>query len=198
MKNAILYLFAGGLCLTQIAQAQTEQSREYRNFPIIITLQFHALSTPFRNLKADFKNIGIGIGKEVRYHKAAHWTQQFHLLWYRNKATGNGTMFYSQAAWRPDISANVYGEIKAGLGYLISKRPSPSFVQSQGRWVSVGRKGKGLLALPVGVSLGYQEYSEHTYLSPFISYQVMLLKGYNQTIPVIPESLFQIGTRIHP
>ncbi|MDX2301474.1 MAG: hypothetical protein NW226_01685 [Microscillaceae bacterium] len=197
MKKLIFIPFIGLILFMQMASAQTDQPKDYRNFPIIVTLQFHSLTTPFRNLKSNFRNIGIGIGTEVSYFDSPNWVQQFNILWYHNKAVGNGLMLYTQAAWRPELFAFTYGEIKAGLGCLISNRPSKSFIKNNGHWISVGRKGKAMLTLPVGISLGYQDYSEQTYLSPFISYQVMLLKGYNQTIPIVPESLLQIGTRIH-
>ena len=59
------------------------------------------------------------------------------------------------------------------------------------------KKGKGLFAIPAGVSLGYNDYSEKTYVSPFTSYQFILLKGYNKSIPLVPETLVQFGSRIH-
>ena len=76
MKNHITLL----LCLflaTQMVTAQTENTQDYKNFPIIITLQFHSLSTPFKNIKSNFRNIGIGIGTEVSYHNSPRGVQQF-------------------------------------------------------------------------------------------------------------------------
>jgi hypothetical protein len=122
--------------------------------------------------------------------------QQFQIAWYRNKAVGNGLLFYSQAAWRP-TSSEVCGEIKLGAGYHYAFRPTTSFRQTQTGWQSVGRKGKGMLSIPLGVSIGYNRSSFNTYVSPFIGYQCLAMIGYNKSIPLLPETLLQVGSRIH-
>ncbi len=190
------------LCLilcyfSQSIYSQEDASGNYRNFPLIVTLQFHSFSMPFKNLKSNFSNIGIGIGTEVSYNQKQNWVQQFNLVWYRNKNIGNGLFLYSQGVWRPTIANNFYTELKAGAGYMIASRPTRSFKQQNGEWISAGKKGKGLFAIPVGVSLGYNDASQGTYLSPFASYQFILLKDYNKSIPLVPESLIQFGTRVH-
>lgn len=179
------------------AQTETARGKTYRNYPIVITIQFHSLALPFRDLKTNFSNIGFGLGTEVSHNGRHNWAQQFSLVWYRNKAVGNGLLLYTQAAWRPTIVSDIYSEVKAGIGYLVSFRPVESFKMVDKRWVSVGRKGKGMLVLPVGVSLGHNDFSSETYLSPFVSYQFLLLKDYNKSIPIVPETLIQVGSRIH-
>lgn len=107
-------------------------------------------------------------------------------------------MLNTQVAWRPYLISNSYGEIKAGLGYQIAFRPTQSFIENNGKWTSVGKKGKGMLAVLAGLSLGYHEFSEEVYLSPFVSYQVIFLKDYSKSIPFMSESLIQAGVGIHP
>ena len=60
------------------------------------------------------------------------------------------------------------------------------------------QKGKGMLAVLMGLSLGYHEYSEDVYLSPFVSYQAVFLKNYSKSIPFMSETLIQAGLGIHP
>jgi hypothetical protein len=176
--------------------AQPEPGSRYRNFPIIITLQFHALSLPFKDLRANFQNVGIGIGTEVSYNSKNNWVQQVSLAWYANRAIGNGLLLYSQAVWRPGASPGLFGEVKAGAGYLYAFRPN-AYEQVNGEWKAAGHKGKGMLAVPVGVSLGYDAYTRNAYASPFITYQFMLVKGYNDSVPFVPQTLVQAGVRIH-
>jgi hypothetical protein len=133
----------------------------------------------------------------VSYNQKQNWVQQFNLVWYRNKNIGNGLFLYSQGVWRPSISNNFYTELKVGAGYMLASRPTQSFKQQNGEWISAGKKGKGLFAIPTGVSLGYTDPSEKTYVSPFASYQFILLKGYNKSIPLVPETLIQFGSRVH-
>jgi len=179
------------------AIAQHDPVKNYRNFPVIITIQFHSLSLPFKNLGSNFSNIGLGLGTEVSFNGKQDWVQQFQLGWIRNKNVGNRLLMYTQTAWRPTISGNVYGEIKAGIGYAVAYRPVESFRQLNGQWVSAGRTGKGMLMIPVGTSIGYHEYNDELYFSPFISYQLLALKGYSKSIPLVPEQMFQVGSRIH-
>jgi hypothetical protein len=196
MKSKIVATLSA-ICLATSLLAQTDAQNGYRNFPIIVMVQFHNLSMPFKDMKSNFSNIGFGLGTELSYNGKSNWVQQFNATWHHNKTVGNGIFFYSQAAWRPNIASGVYSEVKAGAGYMYAFRPVESYKQSNGVWESQGNKGKGMLALPVGISLGYQSYSEKTYISPFISYQFLLISGYNQSIPLVPETLIQIGSRIH-
>ena len=196
MKNKISGTFIS-CCLALSLQAQSDPTKDYRNFPIVLTLQFHCFTLPFQDMKSNFSNIGIGVGTEVSYNGKQSGVQQVSAVWYHNKAMGNGLLFYTQAVWRPTLGSDVYTEAKAGIGYLFSFRPTESFKSVNGKWTSVGHKGKGMLTIPVGISVGKNMYSTDTYASPFVSYQFLLAKGYNKSIPLVPETLIQVGTRIH-
>ena len=177
--------------------AQDASQEDYRNFPVTITLQFQSFSLPFKNLGSNFKNIGIGIGTEVSHNGGHDWIQEFSIFWIRNEAMGNGIYFMTQTAWRPYLGEPFFGEVKAGIGYKLAFRPSESWMQKDGQWVSAGKKGKGMLAIPLGIGIGVHDYSDKTYTSPFINYQSIFLKGFNQDIPIVPETIFQFGTRTH-
>jgi hypothetical protein len=196
MKSKIVTTLVA-LCLTGSLLAQTDTQKSYRNFPIIVMIQFHNLSMPFKDMKSNFSNVGFGLGTELSYNGKSNWVQQFSATWHHNKTVGNGILLYSQAAWRPNIASGLYTEVKAGVGYMYSFRPVESYKQSNGVWESMGHKGKDMLALPVGISIGYQSFSDKTYISPFITYQFLLISGYNQSIPLVPETLIQVGSRIH-
>jgi hypothetical protein len=193
-KNFVL-----GICLIVFAgsRAQEKMNRGYRNFPVIVTIQFHSLALPFKDLKSNFSNVGLGLGIEVSFNGKQDWVQQFSIALNRNQNIGNGLLFSTQTVWRPTIADHFYGEIKAGAGYNYCYRPVESYRPESGNWVSVGNKGKGMLTFLGGVSAGYNNYSSTTYMSPFLSYQLMILKGYNKSIPVVPETLLQVGSRIH-
>jgi hypothetical protein len=194
-KVALLLLISWMLCFQ--AGAQDKIDRPYRNFPVILSIQFHSLSLPFRNFSSNFSNVGIGLGTEVSFNGQQNWVQQFNFVWYRNKNIGNGLLLNTQTIWRPTIVDNFYSEVKAGVGYNYSFRPVESFKPTPERWLPVGNKGKGMLALMTGVSAGYNNYSSATYASPFVSYQFMVLKNYNKSIPIVPETFIQVGSRIH-
>lgn len=178
-------------------KAQDSSLKDFRNFPLTLTIQFHSFSLPFKNLGSNFKNIGIGIGTEVSHNGGHDWIQEFSFFWIRNKAMGNGIYIMTQTAWRPYLGNPYFGELKAGIGYKKAFRPTESFIQKDGEWISAGKKGKGMLAIPFGIGFGVHDFSENDYTSPFINYQAIFLKGYNKDIPIVPETIFQIGTRTH-
>ena len=95
-------------CLTGSLLAQPDAQNDYRNFPIIVMVQFHNLSMPFKDMKSNFSNIGFGLGTELSYNGKSNWVQQFSATWHHNKTVGNGVLLYSQAVWRPNISSGAY------------------------------------------------------------------------------------------
>jgi hypothetical protein len=195
MKRQVLLVFIA-LAPFLNSLGQENRNRSYRNFPLIITVQFHALALPFKDLIANFSNPGIGVGTEFSYNGNQNWVQQFSAIWYRNRNTGNGIMWTTQIVWRPTLSGNLFTEIKVGIGYHYSFRPVESYNQKNAAWLRVGHKGKSMFVYPVGVSVGYNNYTGSTAASPFISYQFLLLTGYNKSIPLVPETLLQVGTRV--
>ena len=188
-----------GICLAAFvtSNGQDKVNRGYRNFPVIITIQFHSLALPFKDFKSNFSNVGIGLGTEVSFNGKRDWVQQFSIALNRNQNVGNRLLFSMQTVWRPTIADQFYGEIKAGIGYNYCYRPVESYGPKNGNWTPVGNKGKGMLTLLGGVSAGYDNYTSSTYLSPFISYQLLVLKGYNKSIPIVPETMLQVGSRVH-
>lgn len=185
-----------GCCLAFSLHAQSDPNA-YSNFPIVLSVQFHAFTLPFHDMKANFSNVGFGIGTEASFGGSNRWVQQINAVWYHNKAMGNGLLFYTQTAWRPPVGADGFTEVKAGVGYLCSFRPVDSYKQVNGQWVSAGHHGKGMLTIPLGISAGYNTVSNGKLVSPFLSYQFLLATGYNKSIPIVPETLIQAGVRVH-
>lgn len=183
------------LAVLSTVQAQNEVAPSDYRFPLTISIQFHGFTMPFKNLSSNFRNVGLGIGTELSLNSSNTWVQQVQAVWYRNKAIGNGLLLYSQNVWRPTIESS-FTEIKFGAGYLYSYRPSTSYESVNGKWISAGKKGKGMLALPLGISAGSYKPLKASSIAPFVSYQFMLVKGYNTSIPIVPQTLLQTGVLI--
>jgi hypothetical protein len=197
MKRHIASTIIAVLFWSELNAQNESNAEQYRNFPLVVTLQFHSFALPFHDMRSNFSNIGLGIGTEISLNGMNSAAQQVSAVWYRNKQIGNGLLFYTQTSWRPTVASNLYTELKGGLGYLYAFRPVESHRQVNGKWISVGHKGKGLLTIPIAVSIGYNEASPKTYLSPFFTYQFLVVKDYNKSIPIVPETLLQVGSRIH-
>lgn len=194
MKQPTLFILFTLLVLSKVHAQSHEVPSDYR-FPLAISIQFHGFTMPFKNLSSNFKNVGFGVGTELSLNSANTWVQQVQILWYRNKTIGNGLLIYSQNVWRPTIESS-FAEVKFGAGYLYSFRPSTAYKSVNGKWMSGGKKGKGMLALPLGVSFGSYSSLMSSSLAPFVSYQFMLVKGYNASIPIVPQTLLQTGVLI--
>jgi hypothetical protein len=166
------------------------------DFPVTLTIHFPALAMPFRNAGLNFRNIGVGIGTEVTLNHSSTWVQQFQIAWLRNRQTGNGLLAYTQLAWRPEIGDNGFTEIKAGIGYQYAFTAAPALHSKGGEWQSARHRGKGMLALPVGVAFGYHYVEGANRYTPFAGYQFMLLTRYNTTVPLIPQTIIQTGLSI--
>src|SRR5689334_8552514 len=119
------------LLLSSAALAQHGAPKSYRNFPIILSIQFHSLSLPFKNIGSNFSNVGLGLGTEVSFNGKQDWVQQFQVGWVHNSNVGSRLLLYTQTVWRPTLG-NVYGELKAGIGYGVAYRPTASFHQENG------------------------------------------------------------------
>jgi len=178
------------------AQASEQPIKVYRNFPLIVTLQFQNFALPFHDLGSNFSHVGISIGTEVSFNGKQSWAQQVHAGYYLNKEAGNGFFTYTQTVYRPTVFKHFYTEVKAGVGWLRAFHPVDAYVFENGKWVP-DAGGKSQLLVPLGISIGYNDYSTNTYASPFITYQVIPAVFYDTTIPLNFYSLFQVGTRIH-
>jgi len=195
MKRTVTY---GLLVLILLYKLKGQDlNYNYDNYPIVISLQFHSFSMPIQKISHHFRNVGIGIGTEVGFKENDQkWAQSVKLVWYRNKTMGNGVQLYTQSVYRPDFSSNVFGEVKLGIGYQYMYRPVESFKYEAGDWKSAGKKGKHMMMLPFNVGFGFVADSNNEVLQS-INYQWMILKGYNESIPIVPNATIILDTRIH-
>ena len=175
--------------------AVAQDTQDFRNFPIVVSIQFQSFSMPFQNLKGHFRNLGIGIGTEVSYGGDPNWIQHFDLMWFRNKTMGNGIVISTQSGWRPYLVDPLYSEIKLGAAYFYNFRPTDSFQQRDGKWNQVGKKGRGIFAIPAGITIGSYDSN---YNSLFVGYQFMLTTNYSKSLPVTPWSFLKVGTSYNP
>ena len=193
MKLNLWLLLALNLLFCYSSNAQTSEILSYKNFPVILTLQFHALSMPFKDLKTNFKNVGIGVGTEWRLNGKRNLVQQLQFAWVRNKAVGNRIIVSTQAVWRPLLSKKLYGELRGGIGYMFNQLPSDGLVYIENEW-NTSKRVKGLLHIPIGLGLGYQVNANW---SPFINYQTLFVSKYNPGVPIVPETILQLGSKLN-
>jgi hypothetical protein len=198
MKTNLFRWTGAALLLSTVAaraQAPADPAA-YRNWPVVASLQFHSLSTPLSDWPTSFANPGLSLGTEFRYNRRATLLQSLPVGYYRNRYAGNGLYVAPQLVYRPQFGA-WYAELRAGVGALYTMQPGRSYELQDGSWQTHNHGGKLTLMLPVGVSVGYHGRQAAPRISPFVSYQVFVLHGYNPSIPVVPNRLLQVGVRAH-
>jgi hypothetical protein len=179
------------------AHAQApDASAVYHNWPVVVSLQFHSLSAPLGDWPTYISNPGVSLGTEFRYNRRATLLQSFQLGYYHNQYAGNGLYVAPQVVYRPQLGP-LYAELRAGVGALYTMQPARAYELKDGSWQTYNHGGKLTLMLPVGLSVGYNGRQAAPRISPFVSYQVFVLHGYNPSIPIVPNRLLQIGVRAH-
>ena len=158
----------------------------------MVSVQFHSLALPFQDVKSVFSNVGIALGTEYMYNRRGNLIQSFQAGYYRNRYAGDGLFVFTQAGYRPHFGP-VYAEMKAGVGWNYTFHPNRTVKLENGQWVTSSRTGKGLLMVPLGISIGYDEKAQ---VSPFVGYQFFAVASYNPSVPVMPNQLLQAGARI--
>ena len=195
-KIRFIFLLVGSLTPLPI-HAQTpasDASPQAASWPLTISLQFHSLSMPFQDLKTTFSNIGIGLGTEFRYNRRGNLIQTLQVGYYRNRYAGDGLFVSTQAGYRPHFG-HLYTEFNMGVGWNYTFHPNTALQFRDGKWESLGRTGKSLLMLPVGMSIGYAK--PNAVFAPFVWYQFFALSGYNPSVPIVPNQLLQVGTHVY-
>ena len=196
--------FLVSLCLVTLCKgavfAQSgidgKEPHQAYKWPLVVMLQFHSLGMPFKDLQSTFSNVGIGLGTELSYNRKQNLLQTLQIGYYHNQNAGDGISVSSQFAYRPHFGP-MYTELKAGLGWNYTFHPNTTLIFHQGEWKSTHASGKGMLMIPLGITLGYQKNHPHSFINPFISYQFFVLQGYNPSVPVVPNQLLQLGSRIY-
>ncbi|CCH51295.1 hypothetical protein BN8_00212 [Fibrisoma limi BUZ 3] len=196
MKKTVLIFSWLAALSTSVGHGQTLSKEPiqsgHTNWPLMVSVQFHSLALPFQDVKAAFSNVGLALGTDYRYNQRGNLIQSFQAGYYRNRYAGDGLFIFTQAGYRPHFG-RVYADLKAGVGWNYTVHPNTTLTLKEGQWQTTGRSGKGLLMVPLGLSIGY---NENSLVSPFVGYQFFALAGYNPSVPVVPNQLLQAGARI--
>ncbi len=196
MKSIIILI--GTLLLTSPtvrAQNNPEPTDGYRNFPLVVGVQFQNFALPFKDWKSNFTHIGFFVGTEVSLNGKHTWIQQFQAGYYLNREMGNGFFALTQSVYRPAVFDPFYPEVKAGIGWLRVGHPTDTYAFQNGKWEKAAG-GKSQLIVPLGVSAGYNFDNPETSVSPFVSYQILPALFYNDVIPLNFYTLIQAGSRV--
>ncbi|QNF35504.1 hypothetical protein HUW51_23370 [Adhaeribacter swui] len=197
MKKLIFLLFLG---CTQIAWAQESHPKTARSnkFPLVVSVNFNAVSTPFHKPGNNLKNLGLRVGTELPYNKKGNLFQTVNVGYYRNRLNGDGIYLNSEFGYRPNLYKGFGPEFKLGPGFANIYLPTkPLETDGKGNWKQATNTGK--TAFQVHGSLGLQYHNltrSQVDVSPFVQYEIVGVAGYNKTIPLLPTSFIHAGCRL--
>jgi len=164
--------------------------------PIVTSINFQAIATPFHNLENNLRNPGLRIGSEFHLSKKRNTFQTINLGFYNNKYNGGAVYASSEFMYRPKIYRTLQLELKFGLGIIDVFLPTQPYVMNQGKWEKAKDNGNWNITVNTGFGFVYKPKKSSTRnLSPFIQYDIMGIVGYNKSIPVLPTTFLNMGCR---
>ena len=196
MKNLVFLL--SFLPSIIIAQTQEVKPLSVRHLPLTVSLNFNAISTPFKKLTNNFRNVGIKIGTEVSWNKRGNLLQSLNIGYYRNKLNGDGIYVNSEFIYRPELYKGMRVEFKLGPGISEVFLPTVPWVSDgKGNWKKAANTTPLTFQLHASTGLYYQEFKiQDVKISPFVQYEMVGVLNYGNSIPVLPTSFIHVGSRV--
>jgi hypothetical protein len=130
----------------------------------------------------------------VPWNRSGGLVQDFQVNWRFNRHVGSAWTLQTQIAWQPRLFDAVRFGPQLGLGYCWLQHPVEVLTQENGNWMTKGKSSIGLLSVPIGFTLSGLEGKRA--LTPYLSYQFVPQLGYNPGVPVLPNTLLSIGSKI--
>ena len=194
MMRLLFVIMIGIIC--HPIHAQEVSPPPLPNFPIILSFHFSGVAMPFKDLKSLFSNIGVGIGTSRNWGNQSRFFQTIELRWWHNKAMGNRWLLDTELHWNPKLRNTIHGDLHLGVGYLWAKRPVKSYQPMNGTWVERRKKGKGMVAVPMGIGLRRLNASPAAFRAWGINYTIVWGLNFNPSIPILPEHLLVFDSTI--
>lgn len=155
----------------------------------------HSFYAPVENLK--WKNPGFitvtGINRLLGEKQS--FSVGLNFQYGQNKYQGNATSLQLLGQFLPVILKKMELGVGTGVGYRLSGYPSTPLKWNGNSWDD-GETYKGIIQIPVQLSVGYR--SLHIFslaISPFISYQMQAMFGYNPDFDPLPDSSLLLGLK---
>lgn len=187
----ILSFFA--LILSFSARAQERSDQPWQ---LDIAAGMHSFYAPVKELQWERPELmtTVGWGKPLGRKQAFEVTLQ--LGYARNNYQGDALFLQLLGKYQPVIAEKIELGLGLGIGYRLALYPSKAQKWNGSEWVS-GRGYKGMMQVPLQLSLGYRSVQLHNYeIRPYLAYQVQALLGYSPDLSPLPVSAGLIGLKI--
>jgi hypothetical protein len=153
----------------------------------------HSFYAPVENLKWDNPGFAISGGINRLLGQKQLFSTGLQLQYGQNKYQGNATNLQLLGQFLPVILKTIEFGIGTGIGYRFSGYPSQPLKSNGDSWEE-GKNFKGIIQIPLQLSVGYRSILiSSVSVTPFFSYQLQAMFGYNPDFDPLPDSSFMIG-----
>ena len=179
-----------GLFNTTIAQ-RTDQP-----WQVDVAAGLHAIYAPIKDLKWRRPELltTVGVGKPLGAKQA--FNVSLFLGYARNNYHGDAVYLQLLGQYTPLIAGKIEPGVGIGFGYRLALYPSQPLAWNGNQW-KAGRPYKGVLQVPVQLSLGYRSIHLQSYeVRPYVAYQLQTLFKYNHDFSPLPVSAGLLGIKV--
>jgi hypothetical protein len=158
-----------------------------------ISTGVHSFYAPVENLNWDNPGFAISGGINRLMGQKQLFAAGLQLQYGQNKYQGNATNLQVLGQFLPVILKTIELGIGTGIGYRFSGYPSQPLKSNGDSWEE-GKNFKGIVQVPLQLSAGFRSILfSSVSVTPFFSYQLQAMFGYNPDFDPLPDSSFMIG-----
>jgi hypothetical protein len=171
--------------------AKVDETRHLWQFTI--SSGMHSFYAPVENLKWDNPGLAVSAGINWLLGQKQFFSLGLQVQFAKNDFQGNATSLQLLGQFTPVVFKRAELGIGTGAGYRFSGYPSAS-VKWDGNVWKEGKMVKGIIQIPLQLSLGYRSIDiTSVSITPFVSWQLQAMFGYNPDFDPLPDSNFMIG-----
>jgi hypothetical protein len=174
---------------------QLDAKPDYNNnrWQLTISSGIHSFYAPVENLKWDNPGFVASTGINRMLGKKQLFSLGLQFQYDKNRYQGDATSFQFLGQFLPVILKKMELGIGTGIGYRFSAYPSTPLKWSGDSWEK-RKMVKGIIQVPLLLSTGYRSVQILSLaITPFISYQMQAMFGYNPDFEPLPDSNLMFG-----
>ncbi len=189
MKHFLLFCFSIGLLSSLSAQNQTL---------VDVSAGVQAFHIPLKGFSYNNPQPVVMAGVHQSLNRRQTLGLTLRIGYARHKYQGDALTLQALFQYTPVVANHLELGIGIGGGYRCWFHPSRSLQWTGSEWKN-GRAYKGVIQVPLQLSMGYRGISTHQgEFRPYIAYQLGAHFGYTPDLTPMPTSTFLVGVKYAP
>ncbi len=198
MKKIVFILLAFFFCSCTTLQAQENKASPLlTRLTFSVNLVLQGFSLPVSGVKAYWRSKGVSLGIAYDWNHKGSLQQVITLGSVFSRYHGSSQFISTAFQFNPLHGKNIWAGLSLGAGYMYTGSSTGGWLQeSNGEWNNTSNKA-GLLYVPATLQVGVKAYENNTFIiTPTLSYQLNAVINYSPAMPLLPQSLFSVGSKI--